>query len=280
MEVLSDIDTNQPEFADFYDELPLWSAPFGLMLLDRAPLKPGISILDVGAGTGFTTIELAQRCGPASTVIAVDPWPAVVARLRRKLQFLHLANVRVLEQDAASIDLASDSIDLVVSNLGINNFDRPDAVLKASWRVMKPGAEMILTTNLVGHMWEFYNIYRQCLIDLGLTDRLEALEKHINHRATINSVTQLLARVGFDLVDVTRSAFQFRFADGSSLLRHHFIRFAFLPDWKAVLEPAQIESTFTELENRLNAASLSRGELSLTIPTACIEARKPETPAA
>jgi hypothetical protein len=46
------IDLGTPEFGDLYDELPLWSAPFGLLLLDRVPLVAGSTIVDVGAGTG------------------------------------------------------------------------------------------------------------------------------------------------------------------------------------------------------------------------------------
>ncbi len=68
-----EINYETPEFGDLYDELPFWSAPFGLMLLERVRLRRGMTILDVGAGTGFLTIELAQRCGSEAIVIAVDP---------------------------------------------------------------------------------------------------------------------------------------------------------------------------------------------------------------
>ncbi len=73
---LDDVDLEDPSFAEIYDELPLWSAPFGRMLLDRVPLDKNGTILDVGCGTGFSTLELAQRCGPGANVIAVDPWGA------------------------------------------------------------------------------------------------------------------------------------------------------------------------------------------------------------
>jgi len=73
MHYLDDIDYATPEFGDLYDELPLWSARFGLVLLDQIKLRPGITILDAGAGTGFLSIELAQRCGADTQVIAVDP---------------------------------------------------------------------------------------------------------------------------------------------------------------------------------------------------------------
>jgi len=84
VEHLTEIDYRTLD-GDLYDELPLWSAPFGLMILDRVPLKAGHTYLDVGAGTGFLTVELAQRSGPDARVIAVDPWSAAVKRLRRKM---------------------------------------------------------------------------------------------------------------------------------------------------------------------------------------------------
>jgi arsenite methyltransferase len=65
---LDDVDTTIREFADAYDELPLWSAPFGLLLLERVPIRADQAVLDVGAGTGWLALELAERCGPRATV--------------------------------------------------------------------------------------------------------------------------------------------------------------------------------------------------------------------
>jgi FkbM family methyltransferase len=53
----------------------------------------GATIVDVGCGTGFLAIELAQRCGRTRRVYAVDPWPAAMARLERKLAYHGLDNV-------------------------------------------------------------------------------------------------------------------------------------------------------------------------------------------
>ncbi len=130
MQYLEEVDYRDPHFGDFYDELPLWSAPFGLRLLDRVPMRPHLTILDVGAGTGFLTVELAQRCGAESRVIAVDPWTAGTNRLRKKLERLELSNVVLLEQAAENLALPDASVDLIVSNLGINNFQNVDSVLR------------------------------------------------------------------------------------------------------------------------------------------------------
>ena len=269
------VDTTDPSFADFYDELPLWSAPFGLLLLERLPMQPGLTVLDLGAGTGFLTVELAQRCGPTTTVIAVDPWPSVMQRLRRKLDRLHLQNVRLLEQDAVGLDLPDASVDLAVSNLGINNFDRPEAVLEMCLRVVKPGGRLVLTTNLVGHMQEFYDAFRVTLIEVDLADRLTALDAHVRHRATVASLSTQLSQAGFEPGHVTTASFQMRFADGSSLLRHHFIRVGFLPAWRALVPPEALARTFAALERRLNTISAAQGGLVLTIPMACVEAVRP-----
>ena len=274
MNCLEEIDYTQLEFGEWYDELPLWSAPFGLLLLDRVPMKSGLAILDVGAGTGFLTLELAQRCGPDTRVIAVDPWKAGMSRLRRKLDHLGVGNIVLIEQDATAIDLPDASIDLVVSNLGINNFENAAAVLESCFRVAKPGARLLLTTNLAGHMSEFYDVYRATLIELGQIDRLAALDAHISHRGTVNSVASMVADAGFKVVSIDTHSFRMRFADGSSLLRHYFIRLGFVQGWKSVAAPDAIETTFKALERNLNTAAEERGELALTIPMACVEAIK------
>jgi arsenite methyltransferase len=249
MNYLQEIDYRTPGIGDLYDELPLWSAPFGLLLLDHVPLRRGITILDVGAGTGFLTIELAQRCGDDSQVIAVDPWEAAVTRLRRKVSHLGLTNVRTLVQDVATIDLPDASMDLIVSNLGINNFDDPEAALRACRRVAKPGADLLLTTNLVGHMAEFYETYRAVLMRV------------------------LLERTGFTFVEAITGSFRERFIDGSALLGHYFMRLGFVPGWKEIAPEGAMERTFAALEQRLNALATEQGGLALTVPLACIHAR-------
>jgi len=176
VQYLASIDFQAPGFGEFYDELPLWSAPFGLMLLERVAPRSHMTILDVGAGTGWLSIELAERCRPETTVIAVYPWRSGLDRLRQKVIRLGLSNVVVLEGDASVLDLASASVDLIVSNLGVNNFDNPSAVLATCFRVAKGGATFCLTTNPVGHMAEFYDEYTAVLASLGQHDRLPVLE--------------------------------------------------------------------------------------------------------
>lgn len=274
MTYLDPIDFHSPDFGDLFDELPLWSAPFGLWILDRVPLQPDQTVLDLGSGTGFLSIELAERCGPGATVFAVDPWKAAMGRLGRKIAQRNLTNIRPLMQDAATIDLPEQSVDVIVSNLGVNNFDEPAKILRVCSRVAKPGATFLLTTNLVGHMAELYEVYRNVLVQTGQSERTAALDTHIHHRATVDSVTELLRGGGFAIEEVSQSSFRLRFASGSALLRHYFIRLGFLPAWKEVATAGREAETFDALEAALNALATEQGELALTIPMGCFLARK------
>lgn len=65
-------DDNQ-EFIDCFDELPLWSAPFGLLLLKHLELKPNLTVIDLGSGSGFPLIELAERLGKSCKLFGLDP---------------------------------------------------------------------------------------------------------------------------------------------------------------------------------------------------------------
>jgi arsenite methyltransferase len=276
IDLLADVDLNAPGFPDLYDELPLWSAPFGLLLLDRVPLRPGSTILDVGAGTGFLTVELAQRAGPGARVIAVDPWVAGMERLRRKVDALGLHNVETVTGDAAALDLPVASVDVIVSNLGVNNFENAPAVLAACARVARPGASLLLATNLVGHMAELYAAYAHTLEELGHRDRLPVLEAHVRHRATIDGTARLLSEAGFDVAETVTGSFRFRFGNGAALLRHHFIRLGFLPAWRTVARPDAVADTLVALQRNLDAAAERQGGLDLTIPMACFTAlRRP-----
>src|SRR3979409_273901 len=103
-----------------YDELPLWSAPFGQLLLEHVPLRRGMRVLDLACGTGFPLLELAPRLGPTAFAVGVDPWRAGVLRASSKRRAHRIANAVAVIADAAKLPLRSDSIDLIVSTLGVD----------------------------------------------------------------------------------------------------------------------------------------------------------------
>jgi ubiquinone/menaquinone biosynthesis C-methylase UbiE len=261
---LSELDFDSPEVVDTYDEAPLWSAMFGLLMLEHVPMSGVRTALDVGCGTGFPLIEIADRLGPSAHVHGIDPWAPALQRARLKVANRKTPNVTIHEGSANAMPFPDSTFDLIVSNLGINNFDDRAGAMRECRRVAKPDAAIALTTNLRGHMREFYEVFESVLDG----EDVERLRDHIAHRATVASVRELLESSGFRVTRVVEREGVMRFASGTALLTHYFIRLGFLDAWKQVVAGREQE-VFARLRDRLDEA----GELRLTIPMAYVEGR-------
>jgi ubiquinone/menaquinone biosynthesis C-methylase UbiE len=257
-----------------YDELPLWSAPFGQLLLEHVPLCRGMRVLDLASGTGFPLLELAPRLGATAFAVGVDPWRAAVLRASSKRRAHGIANAAAVIADAAKLPLRNGSIDLIVSNLGVNNLVEPDAALAECGRVAKPGGVLALSTNLRGHWSEFYSVFDQTLRQLGRHDLLPKLRAHVDHRSTVDSVRTLAGKHGFSTRRVIETRFAMRFLDGSAFLRHYFVRLGFLPAWRELLPQAAERAVFEQLEANLNALAQRDGVLAFGVPMAYIECER------
>ena len=266
-----DPDFSSPRVIAAYDELPLWSAMFGLLLLDEVPLTEVKVALDVGCGTGFPLIELAERLGEGAHVHGLDLWSAAMSRAAEKIASWGTPNVTLHEGSAASMPFADETFDLIVSNLGVNNFDdRAGSILECR-RVAKSGAVIALTSNLQGHMREFYAIFDEVLNRAGDGGARRRLQEHVEHRATVASLRDLLGNGGFLVTRIVERTGRMRFASGTALLNHHFIKLGFLDAWKKVV-PGRERETFLHLRRRLDEVAERTGEISLTIPMAYVEA--------
>lgn len=122
-ELPSEFDVHNSDVVSSIDDLPLWSAPFGLKLLDVVDMRPGQRVLDVGCGTGFPLVDLSQRLGPTCTVVGIDPWTEGLDRVRFKLRTWGIDNVELVDGVAESMPFDDASFDLVVANNGTNNVD-------------------------------------------------------------------------------------------------------------------------------------------------------------
>jgi ubiquinone/menaquinone biosynthesis C-methylase UbiE len=265
-------DFSAPNIINAYDELPLWSSMFGLLMLEHVPLAGVGTALDVGCGTGFPLIELAERLGSSCDVHGIDPWKAALQRAAEKIRSRGLKNATIHEGSAAVMPFQSGTFDLIVSNLGINNFEDRAAVVRECHRVAREGGTLALTTNLQGHMREFYDVFEEVLDDAGDQQALDRLGAHVAHRAEVPEVRGLLESGGFPVTRVVERFEVMRFASGTAMLNHHFIKLGFLDAWKAIA-PDATRDVFARLRAALDEHARIEGELRLTIPMAYIEAR-------
>jgi len=95
--------------------------------------------------------------------------------------------------------------DLVVSNIGINNFPDAGVALRECRRVAKTGARLVLTTNAQGHFAALYALLDAILGESGLEAARDALRREQQHRHSEQALTTLLVDNGFRSLALLRT---------------------------------------------------------------------------
>ena len=78
-----------------------------------AGITAGKRVLDLGAGPGFATVDLAEIVGPSGEVVAIEREPHFVHALEETIRAKGLSHVRVLQLDLERDALPSENFDFV-----------------------------------------------------------------------------------------------------------------------------------------------------------------------
>lgn len=260
-----------------YDELPLWSAPFGLMLLDTIRLKPGMTVLDIGSGHGFPMLEIAERIAPRGSVTGIDPAEEAITIVGQKIVRREISNARVFRGVAEEMPFGEGEFDLIVSNNGLNNVSDQEKSFSECFRVAKPGAQMVITLNLPHTMTEFYEILEDILAKRGMMVVLDRMNEHIaSKRKPVEVLKQMILQSGFTIRSINPDGFAYRFTSAEALFSHFLIRNYFLPSWKGFLPEESGSQILDKVSRRINEYCDRHREFTLSIPFACFDCIKPE----
>ncbi len=98
--------------------------------LSAGRLPSGATILDVGCGAGFDTLLAARQVGPTGRVIAMGMTEAMREKTQAGATALGLTNVETRDGFAEDLPVDDHSIDVVISNGGVNLCPDKMSVLK------------------------------------------------------------------------------------------------------------------------------------------------------
>ena len=161
----------------------------------------------------------------------------------------------------------NDTIDLITSNNGINNVNDINKVLSECSRIIKQGGQFVQTMNTDLSMFEFYGQLQQVLSDLHMDKEIDLMRQHISHkRPPIDKMISMIQKHGFIIKDLEHDQFNYKFANGTAMLNHYFIRLAFMDSWIKLLPSDKVEQIFDMIELRLNEQSRILGSVKLSIP--------------
>ncbi len=115
--------------------------------VDRLRLPSGATVLDVPCGTGANLPWLRDAVGPTGRVIGCDASPGMLRRARDKVGTHGWDNVELHEADARVVTpelLGTDSVDGVISMLGMTVMPEWETVFERTWELLRPGGRYVI----------------------------------------------------------------------------------------------------------------------------------------
>lgn len=250
----------------FIDDLPLWSAPFGLKLLEHLKYKQNATVLDIGCGEGFPIVEIAARFGKTGQFLGLDPLKKPLKRLELKKKQYQLPTLWAVQAIAEHLPFSSNAVDRIVSNNGLNNVQNLDICLKECHRVIHPSGQMIFAVNTENTMKEFYEVFTQ-ILETSDPEIAEKIKNQIRQkRLSKQQWDSKLEKSGFITDNIISEQFTLSFSNGTTMLEYYLIRQFFLPGWLALVEDGKRNEVFSLVEAEFNRQAHESGKITLTIP--------------
>lgn len=189
-----------------------------------ASLRPGETVLDLGAGAGMDALLAARLVGPEGLVIGLDFTPEMTALAWENARACGGDNTVFAVGDMEAIPLADAVVDVVIANCAINLAPDKERAFREAARVLKPGgriavADIVLLAALPEVLLGSVDAYIGCLSGAALYDEYLAA----------------IAAAGFtDVTVVRRSPFLLAFFPFEAVLR--VVRACLSPAETAALE--------------------------------------------
>ena len=113
-------------------------------ILAALPLKPGMRVADVGAGSGLFTVLFAHAVGPRGKVYAVDIAPAFLRHIEARAREAGLKQIQTVQATERSAQLPANSVDLVFICDTYHHFEYPQSTLASLRRALRSQGQLVV----------------------------------------------------------------------------------------------------------------------------------------
>lgn len=148
--------TDDAEIARLSLQHSVWRAD-AAAAWQRAGFAPGQSIVDVGCGPGFATLDLAELVGPRGQVLAVDQSERFLAHLRQMAAAHGLEKtVETMTADVTAMSLPVERFDGAWIRWVLSFVAEPRAVIASVAAALKPGGVVVVQEYCDYRAWKFF----------------------------------------------------------------------------------------------------------------------------
>jgi len=114
------------------------------LVIDALEIKPGQTIADLGAGSGYYSFRIAPLVGPTGRVLAIDIEPAMLEAVAQRATREHVANIRPVLCSERDPNLAPHSVDLLFMVDVYHELEYPYEVMAKVRAALRPGGRVAL----------------------------------------------------------------------------------------------------------------------------------------
>lgn len=231
-----------------------WLAEATPAMLDAARIAVGMRVLDIAAGAGDQTLDIARQVGPGGYVLATDISAGILEFAKNNARHAGLLNVKTSVCDAENLDVDAASFDAAVSRLGLMFCPNPLLALQQAHRALKPGG----SASVLVFSEPQYNpcigiLMSTALKHAGLPPRDPYQPGSLMSLGKPGLLDELFLAAGFTDVATTRVSAPFRLPSTRDYLT--FIRTSASPIVQILgnLNQEAQDAAWAEMESRLGA---------------------------
>lgn len=113
-------------------------------IVDALQLKHGMAVADIGAGTGFFSMMIADHVGDGGVVYSVDIAENFIEHIAKRAKEEGLSNIHGVLCDPHSTKLDAESVDLIFVCDTYHHFEFPYDVLSSIHQALRPDGRLVI----------------------------------------------------------------------------------------------------------------------------------------
>jgi len=173
-------------------------------LFDLASIKPGSRVMDVAAGPGYQTVQVAARVGPDGFVLASDISPEMVRIAERNVREAGYINAEFQVMDATALSVPPETFDAVICRQGVMTFPEPYKAVRSINTALRQGGTVGVTVFAAADRNPYLSVPAEIISRHLALPPDTPIKLDVFRFGEIDALSDLLSSAGFEQINIER----------------------------------------------------------------------------